>query len=139
LLAILTIFTAGPVYVSVFVAVHTSSWGVVAFGLAFGVAFLIGVWRYLLNYAYAVTLLANGDIRFRFLWRYQVTNAAQVRWIDLRSAEGGRVLVIHAGGPKVRMSSSPCHFELVRLIGGVNPEADLPLEISGSSDDEEDR
>ena len=32
-------------------------------------------------------------------------------------------------GPRIHMSNSSCHHQLVRLIGGMNPTADLPPEI----------
>jgi hypothetical protein len=110
---------------------------VTPFGLAFSVVWLAGVWWYLLNYAYGVTLMANGDIQFRLLWGDRVINASNVTSIEVRRGEGTRWLVVEAGGPGIHMSKSSCHLELVRLIGEMNPEAELPLEISRSLDDED--
>jgi hypothetical protein len=101
---------------------------VTLFGLAFSVFWLTGLLWYLLNYAYDVALMANGDIRFRLFWGHRVINASNVRSIGVRRAEGSW-LVVRARGPRIHMSNSSCHHQLVRLIGGMNPTADLPPEI----------
>jgi hypothetical protein len=110
---------------------------VTPFGFAFSVVWLGGVWWYLLNYAYDVTLLADGDIQSRLLWGYRVINASNVRSIEVRRGEGTRWLVVDGGGPGIHISKSSCHLELVRRIGEMNPSAELPFETSRSPEDED--
>jgi hypothetical protein len=97
------------------------------FGLAFCVFWLATLWWFLINYAYHVVLLTNGDMRFRLLWGgRRLVNAMNVKAVRARSGEGSRWLVIRGHGPGVRMADSSDNREVIRRLAEMNPAIKLP-------------